>query len=253
MYETLKGLAAQLLMPLPMLSMLLGSGLLLCWWGSRRAGALIILLAVAVMLLLSTGPLANALLRPLEDRHAALHEWPVDEAVQAVVVLGGGWAPTLEAPHSARLNDSSAIRLMEGVRLWQQRPTATLVVSGASRDPAIAPVAWGYAEAARDLGVPQSAILTLDRPTDTGQEALAVREGLGEEARFLLVTSASHMPRAMRHFERAGLLPIAAPTHFLAGRSGPESLVFWLPSAGQLRQSERAIYETLGLMAVRWE
>ncbi|NLY59529.1 MAG: DUF218 domain-containing protein, partial [Gammaproteobacteria bacterium] len=48
--------------------------------------------------------------------------------------------------------------------------------------------------------------------------AYAAAAVLGEGAQVLLVTSASHMPRAMRHFQNAGLRPIAAPTHYLAGR-----------------------------------
>jgi len=195
---------------------------------------------------------ADRLLAPLEQRYPALLQLPSDDSLAAVVVLGGGWQP--QAPRSSvgRLNDSSAIRLMEGIRLWRQRPALPLVVSGASRDPDVLPVARGYAVAASELGVPDARLRVLDRPTDTGQEAKAVREALGEGARLVLVTSASHMPRAIRHFQRAGLDPVAAPVHYLTQpRSG--TVVDWVPSAGELRKTERAVYEALGLLAVRWE
>ena len=90
--------------------------------------------------------------------------------------------------------------------------------SGARLRVVTALVARGDAAAAQALGVGPARIVVLDTPTDTAQEAYAVREFLGTEARFVLVTSASHLPRSVRHLERAGLEPSAAPTHVLTGR-----------------------------------
>lgn len=55
------------------------------------------------------------------------------------------------------------------------------------------------ARVAESLGVPRSDIIVLDRPKDTEEEALAVKRAIGD-APFLLVTSASHLPRAMIFF-----------------------------------------------------
>jgi uncharacterized SAM-binding protein YcdF (DUF218 family) len=170
-----------------------------------------------------------------------------------VVVLGGGWEPDADWPAGTRLNESSVHRLMEGLRLLQGLPEAKLVVTGVSRRAGELPVAQGYAQAARELGVPAERIVVLDTPTDTAQEAYAVREFLGTEARFVLVTSASHMPRSVRHFERVGLTPIPAPTHFRTGRGGPDRLSYWVPSSGNLGKTERACYEYLGLLALEWD
>ena len=71
--------------------------------------------------------------------------------------------------------------------------------------------------------------------------------------RFFRVTSASHMRRAVRHFERAGLQPIPAPTGFKTGGDRLNTPSYWLPSAGNLRKTERAVYETLGLWALEWD
>jgi uncharacterized SAM-binding protein YcdF (DUF218 family) len=130
------------------------------------------------------------------------------------------------------LSDSSTQRLLEGVRLARALPAARLIVTGADRNGDIPPVAWGYAQAARELGIAPERIQVLDTPVDTAQEARAVQEalaGLPERApdterddrpaewpaggrRLILVTSAAHMPRAMRHFQAVGLDPIPAPT-----------------------------------------
>ncbi|MFC2993596.1 ElyC/SanA/YdcF family protein [Halomonas tibetensis] len=253
MYDLFKVVAAQLLMPLPISLGLMAVGLVLLAVRWRRAGQSAVGVGLALLLLASWGPVADRLLMPFETRYPALTALPDDEALAAVVVLGGGWEP--EAPRSSvsRLNDSSAIRLMEGIRLWRQRPALPLMVSGASRDPDIAPVARGYASAAAEMSVPEEQLQVLDWPTDTGLEARAVREALGEGARVVLVTSASHMPRSMRHFRQAGLDPLAAPTHYLTQHLRDGKLDHWIPSATHLRKSERAVYESLGLLAVGLE
>lgn len=253
MYDLMKILVAQLLMPLPVLLSLLLLGLLLVWAGWQRRGLVTSAAALVLLVLVSWAPVADRLLAPLETHYAALHDLPIEPDIAAVVVLGGGWHAAAPWSITGKLNESSAIRLMEGVRLWRQRPALPLVVTGASRNPEREPVARGYAEAARQLGVPPSRLQVLDTPTDTGLEARAVREALGEGARVALVTSASHMRRAMQHFRRAGLQPLAAPTHFLAARGLTNSLEYWVPSATQLHKSERAIYERLGQLAVYLE
>lgn len=256
MYPLLKTLAAQLIMPLPITFALLALGGLLYWGRYRQAGAVSVGLGVVVLFLASWGPVAERLLAPLETRHAPIGS-EVDESllvgeasVDAIVVLGGGWQPNAPYASTSRLNDSSSMRLVEGIRLWRQAPRLPLIVTGASRRAGEAPVAEGYAEAAGALGVPDFAIQVLDWPTDTGREASAVRERLGVGARVLLVTSASHMPRAMRHFETVGLSPVAAPTHYLGEYHEPNRLSYWIPSARHLRKTERAIYEALGLLMV---
>ena len=258
MYDLLKVLAGQLLMPLPISLGLMALGLALLAWRFRRTGGAVAGFGLSFLVLASLAPVADRLLLPLEMRYPALltlptEALPAEAPLAGVVVLGGGWAP--EAPRSSvsRLNDSSAIRLMEGIRLWRQRPELPLVVTGASRDADTAPVARGYAAAAVALGVPEGQLQVLDWPTDTGLEAQAVRDTLGEGARVVLVTSASHMPRSMSHFRQAGLDPLAAPTHYLSSHPEAGQGGSWVPSASNLRKTERAMYETLGLLAIGWE
>lgn len=253
MYDLIKSLAAQLLMPLPVSLGLLAVGWLLCWRQRQRLGATFAGLGLAVLLLASWAPVAERLLSPFETRYPALLNIPKDVPLSAVVVLGGGWQPDAPISSVAKLNESSAVRLMEGVRLWREAPELPLVVSGASRNALVAPVAHGYAEAAQALGVAQQHLQVLDWPTDTGQEAQAVRQLLGEGASIVLVTSASHMPRAMRHFQAVGLSPIAAPTHYLTQFKSLASVRYWVPSASHLHKTERAVYEALGSLMVSAE
>ena len=184
-----------------------------------------------------------------------LTDAPAD--VAAIVVLGGGWWPNDQWPSGSQLAESSALRLLEGVRLARALPDVPLLLTGADRQGEIPPVAWGYAQAARELGIAPARLLVLDTPVDTAQEARAVRAALAgtgtARPRLVLVTSAAHMPRAMRHFQAVGLDPIPAPTQHLAGRASGRRLSDWLPSAGNLRKTESALHEYLGLLAWRWD
>jgi uncharacterized SAM-binding protein YcdF (DUF218 family) len=182
-------------------------------------------------------------MEPLEQAYQPVLEVGVLKDVAALVVLGAGLEPEADWPAGTRLNDGSVHRLMESLRLLQGLPEARLGVSGGTRRAGEVPVAQGYAAAAQELGVPAERIGVLDTPTDTAQEAYAVRDFLGTEPQFVLVTSVSHM-------QRAGLAPIPSPTHFRTGRGRPDWLSYWIPSSGHLAKTERAVYEYLGLLAL---
>ena len=184
-------------------------------------------------------------------RHLGTADAPA--GIAAIVVLGGGWWPNDQWPSGSQLSDSSAQRLLEGVRLARALPAARLILTGADRQGEIPPVAWGYAQAARELGIEPERIQVLDTPVDTAQEARAVRAVLAGGSPLILVTSAAHLPRAMRHFQAVGLDPIPAPTQHLAGRATGRRLADWLPSASNLRKTEAAWHEYLGLLAWRWD
>ncbi|AHE97853.1 ElyC/SanA/YdcF family protein [Thioalkalivibrio paradoxus] len=250
MLDTLKPLVGAFAAPLALATLLVLLAALALWRGRRVLGRLLLVLGLLLIFLSSWAPVANRLLAPLEGAYPPVWD-PRDQGdVTAVVVLGAGWEPDFDAPASIRLSTRSSVRLMEGLRLLEALPDARLLVSGASRDATRLPVALGYAQAAQALGVEPARLVVLDTPVDTAQEAYAVRAVLADGERFFLVTSASHMPRAVRHFERAGLEPIPAPTGFKTGRERVRTLGYWLPSAGNLRKTERAVHETLGLLAL---
>lgn len=98
---------------------------------------------------------------------------------------------------------------------------------------------------AESLGVPRSAIITLDSPKDTEEEAAAVKQAIGDVP-FLLVTSASHLPRAMIFFEKQGLHPLPAPANQLAIDAPLNPWERIIPSPVWLMHSDRVGYETLG-------
>jgi uncharacterized SAM-binding protein YcdF (DUF218 family) len=138
--------------------------------------------------------------------------------------------------------------VVEAVRLARRRPGSRLILSGGAPPGHIA-AARGYAQLALDLGIEPSSLVILDRARDTAQEALDTAALLGSSP-FVLVTSAFHMPRALRLMRRAGANPIPAPTaHGLRG-TGFADRYGLIPCADGLRKTEAALHEYLGLAAL---
>lgn len=238
----LKKLIGNLLMPLPALLLLMGLALLLLWFTRwQKSGKVILSLSWLILLLLSLQPVADRLLLPLESNYMTYHG---SDRVDYIVVLGGGytfnpgWAP------SANLLGNSLPRVTEGIRLYLSHPGSKMVFTGARGANTLSNAATS-ARVAESLGVPTSNIIILDRPLDTEQEAAQVAKLVGHQP-FILVTSANHLPRAMRFFAAQGLHPIPAPANQLAITS---PLNIWdrvMPAAMFLGHSKRAVYETLG-------
>ncbi|MDT7688961.1 MAG: hypothetical protein QOE46_1720 [Acidobacteriota bacterium] len=242
-----KKLVAPFLMPVPFCLALVLAGLVLLWFTRRqRAGKCLATTGALIMLLLGYGFASHGMLASLERRYAPVADASaLGRPVRWIVVLGGGSSSDETLPPAARLSEGSLARLVEGIRLQRQLPGSRLLLSGGS--------VFGSgtdAETMRalalELGVePASLVLDASSP-DTETQAEVVRSQLGAEE-FLLVTSASHMPRAMALFKKAGTNPTPAPTHFITQKNHGLSPTEFFPSAGGLRSAETAVYEYLGL------
>ncbi len=159
------------------------------------------------------------------------------------MVLGGGTSSDPDIPPVSRLSESSLAHLIEGMRLHRQLPTSKIILSGGR--------VFGTgsdAEAMRDLaiqlGVAPENLIDEASSSDTESQAQNVGKIVGGDA-FLLVTSASHMPRAMALFTKAGMNPVPAPTHYLSHANQGVSPTDFYPSLRGLRKSETVIYEGL--------
>lgn len=218
------------------------------WLLNRRRGARIAFCCAGIFAwLIATPFVGSLLLTPLEYRYPVSSSYP---PVEYVVVLGSSYSPREGVPVTAAIDEHGFRRAVEGLRLQRLIPGSRLVVSGgaltAGREPAT-----GSALLVGSLGLPQQSIIRLTRPLDTRSEAAEIA-ALTRGAPFIVVTSASHMPRAMEYLRRAGSQPYAAPTGHRTHRRGfhPASL---LPSSYGLRMSEEAIHEYLGWIALLFD
>lgn len=209
--------------------------------------------AVALAYLVMSTPWGAAVLEKGLDRgYGAVLDTAEAQGAQAIVVLGGG-AATFQ--HRGRayhtLSEESALRALEAARLYALLEPRLVIASGGrgDLDPEGAPAAEPMREALIAQGVPPDRILVEARSTSTYEQAVLLKQMLREVGieRFVLVTSRSHMWRALRTFQAQGLDPVpsAAPDRGEAARDlGPA----WLPHPAALEASKRAAREYLALV-----
>ena len=232
-----------------MMALLLGLGALSCWGRGRRRGAVwFVCSAAAILYLGSLIAVGESLLAPLESQYPPLRADAPLQNIGAIVVLGSSYTPRDSIPVAAALDADALVRVVEGLQLARRLPGARLIVSGGA-PPGFTPAALGYAALAREFGVADASLVLLQSPLDTAAEARAVA-ALLHGAPFVLVTSAYHMPRAVRLMQRAGQHPIPAPTGQRVGASPGKILHRWLPTSAGMRDTEIALHEYLGLAAL---
>jgi uncharacterized SAM-binding protein YcdF (DUF218 family) len=214
-----------------------------------RPATWILSIGAGILLVLSLPVTSNFLLRPLEYRYPPI---AADTGgIGAVVVLGAGVRSNApDESGSTALSQPAIARVTYGYRV-ARRLDVPIVVSGGTT--------WRShterteAETARDflvaLGEPVDRVLMESRSRTTRENAQRTAELLGGRGvtRVALVTSAWHMPRAMKSFARAGMECVPAPTDYLSG-NGPLAASDFLPSYDALRDTFVAFREYFGLV-----
>ena len=228
-------------------------GALLCatrwaWTGRRLAITAIVLLAIC-----GFSPLGNLLLYPLESRFPPWNA--ADGAPDGIIVLGGPIDADLSAEHDTPVVRSAADRLIAGAALARQYPNARFVFTGGSAnlisgDAREADYAGAIFER---LGIAKSRLLMERRSRNTYENAQftadMVKPKPGE--RWLLVTSAFHMPRSMGLFRKAGFTVEAYPVDWRVGRDWADILAFTTIANDGLSRTDLGLREWMGLVAYR--
>lgn len=237
----LKKIIGALLMPLPLCFLLFILGVIAFYRGRKATAISLSSVSLITLLLLSTPMLPDYLLANIEHQYK---QFDLSRKVENIVILGCGHVNDAKLPISAQLYPCSTVRLVEALRIFAKNPDSTIITSGNTlREP------YSNAEMNKRLlialGVDEKNIISVDQSLDTEEESINLR-ALLKGQHFALVTSASHMPRAMNLFEQQGLMPIAAPTENLVRSSDNSPWWYLLPNSQNLQKSERWWYETLG-------
>ena len=250
----LKKIIAAFLYPLPLSLSFSFLGLYLLWFTTKqKTGKIVVSVGLAILALFSYSIITNRLLRPLERKYdtfeiessSVVSETENELAIKFVVVLGGGHTSDTELPLISQIGKESLIRLIEGIRIYRKYQGAKLLLSGGAVFDPISE-AEIMARVAMEIGVPERDIILESKSKDTRDEALFIKPIVGNEL-FVLVTTASHLPRSMALFKKLGMNPIPAPIgHSIRDRQGLYYYSFF-PSTGNLYKTELAIHEYLGL------
>ncbi|WP_145200188.1 ElyC/SanA/YdcF family protein [Sphingobium sp. B2] len=232
----------------------------LVWLGLGLLAALLIgghtrrvaVLVAAVIWLLGTNPVADMVIRPLEAPYQTARPNRESNTPQWIVVLAAGSHWDTDLPPTAWLSKVSLSRVTEGVRLQRAMPRATLLLLGGLEpsDPRVHPPT--YPTVAKMLGADPTRLSYLVGAANTEAEARSVGRTISRQGTLYLVTSASHLPRAIWLFRREGFRPIPAPAQQEAAEPPqPIRLDALIPQAENYRKVERAGHEYLGLLKVR--
>jgi uncharacterized SAM-binding protein YcdF (DUF218 family) len=224
-------------------------GAALAWLGRPRAGSALLGVALATFLLVASVPIGGMALGRLEQRFP---EWRGDGAVDGIVILGGGLnGPAYFEHHGSGLN-SGVARLIEAAGLAKKYPTARILYSGGPLPSGDAGNNEGRAasEILAALGVAPDRVTLELNSRDTLENALFAKRVLAPKPgeRWLLVTSAFHMPRAIACFRAADFPVTAFPVDYRF--SGV--LSFGPGLADGLADLDLAAHELTGLVAYRW-
>jgi uncharacterized SAM-binding protein YcdF (DUF218 family) len=236
--------------PIHLLPILLLAGLILSpRWRPGRTLALVSAIALALIVF---SPASALLIRPLEDRFPQKSE--IMSPPNGIIVLGGAVDEQISRARDQVTLNEAATRMTEGAALALLYPQARLVFSGGSsalidnsaRESNFARRLW------RELGVPERRMLFEDRSRNTFENALFTRELVrphkGEK--WLLVTSAYHMPRAIGVFRALRMDPEAFPVDY---RTAGDATDFRSPADGAdaIVNFETATREWIGLLVYR--
>lgn len=198
------------------------------------------LAAIALLAFGSMAPLSSELLAQREATIAV----PLIEEPDVIVVLGHGHSSNPNLSLVSHFYYAGLARVTQAVVLAKQFPDAQLFFTGyGGSDPVSA--ADKASELAQSLGIKAERIQTYPMARNTAEEAQAVKDDLVEK-NTLLVTSASHLPRALRIFNDAGIENLVGyPTGHIVKHSISTDWYSWWPRADNWMVFEAWVYEQL--------
>ena len=207
--------------------------------------------AVVLLALCGFSPLGKWLLYPLEQRFPP---WDAARGVpDGIIVLGGSIDPDLSAAHDTAGFTHAADRLIEVAVLARRYPNARIVFSGGNAN-LVADDSAKEADYAlslfESLGIARER-LTMERRSRNTQENAEFSKALvnpKQGERWLLVTSAFHMPRSVGLFRKAGFAVEPYPVDWRVGRAS-DLLTFSTVVSEGLERTDIGAREWIGLTA----
>ncbi len=251
MFFILSKTAAFLLLPSNILIVLGLLGVALLATRLRRAGLVFVVASLVLLAALGFSPVGGILASKLESRFPP---WdPVRGPPDGIVVLGGGIASTLSNEYGDPVLTSDGGRITAIAKLARAYPKARIVYSNGDASLfATGQTDSKYLYLLLDsFGIPRERVKVETRARNTFENAVFSKELVQPKPgeRWLLVTSAQHMPRAVGCFRQAGFDVEAYPVAWRTRPSGRATLGGTL--SGGLNTLDLATHEWIGLVAYR--
>ena len=206
----------------------------------------LIYIAIGVLYILSTPVFSNNFFKLVEG---SAYRKPISaiESADAIVVLSG-MLEINEVGDSTNIEWGDPDRFFGGIALFKAGKAQKLVFTGGKMpwDKAKKTEGEVLKENAISNGIAFEKILVTKDVENTADEAVAVKELISPSKRIILVTSAYHMYRAKKLFEKQGLEVVTYKVDYKAAGNSKITLMDYLPSAGNLELTETGIREIIG-------
>lgn len=218
-------------------------------WRGRRWGRWPLLAGLGFFVMVLATPVSQWILIPLEERFPRPATPPAE--VAGIIVLGGAVDQNLTEARGIPALNGAAERMTEGVILARRYPNARIVftggqgslVHGGLTEASVAQKLWSA------MGLPDSRVIYENEARNTHDNAVmsfALAQPKPGET-WLLVTSASHMPRSVGVFRAAGWPVVPWPVNYRTGRS--VAALYDAPFPERIGQFETGLREWVGLVA----
>lgn len=225
-------------------------GLIVSHWrfGGRRLGWGMILLGLGIICTAAFTTLPQAALAVLEDRFPR-QEVPAD--LEGIILLGGAIdADRVTQTRGVIVMNGAGERVVETMILAHRYPQAKILLSGFSGS--LTPTGQSEAELTlrilQDNGIAPDRVFLEDQSRNTFQNAVNTVQMIGDRPadKWVLVTSAYHMARAMGCFAQQGWVPRAYTTDYTTEHPQPLGITLLGDGMGPLNA---ITHEAIGLFA----
>jgi uncharacterized SAM-binding protein YcdF (DUF218 family) len=229
------------------------TGVILLATRFRRLGRRLTIVSLVLLAVCAWSPLGKLLLYPLETRFPA-SDTGKGGAPDGIIVLGGPLDADLSAAHGRAVISAAGDRIVAGAVLAHRYPNARLLYTGGSANLLSndAKEADYAAELFEGLGIARSRLLMERSSRNTLENAEFSRALVNPKPgeRWLMVTSAFHMPRAVGLFRKAGFEVEAYPVDWKLG-TGMDFFTFSDLAGDGLARTDAGVREWMGLIAYR--
>ena len=218
----------------------------------RRLGRGLMIVSLVLLAICAWSPLGKLLIYPLETRFPA---WDASKgAPDGIIVLGGPIDADLSVIHGRAVISAAGDRIVTAAVLAHRYPNARLLYTGGSANLLSndAKEADFAAELFEGLGIARSRLLMERSSRNTLENAEFSRAMVNPKPgeRWLIVTSAFHMPRAVGLFRKAGFEVEAYPVDWKLGK-GSDLFSFSNVAGDGLARTDPSVREWMGLVAYR--
>lgn len=202
--------------------------------------------AIACLYIFSTPIFASNFFQLVEG--SELRKTPKDMPNAEAIVVLSGMINQVKSTDGVYPEWGDPDRFFGGIELFKAGKAPKIIFTGGKMPWDITNLTEGEILRlfAIQQGMPDSAILITSNVENTADEAKAVKSLIGGNKKIILVTSAYHMARSKRLFEKQGFSVVDYSVDFKVDRISKRTFMCYLPDADSFRLLNTAYREIIG-------